>query len=67
MKTPPKVSSRELRRHLKEQDAAITDALVPSIDTLHRNEQLTRHRVERIEAIVAMPFWRLLWWCLVRR
>lgn len=61
----PKVSAADMRRHLKAQDQALEEAVIPSIQILDQNEQATRVRVTAIEAILQRGLWGRLSW-LVR-
>lgn len=41
------------------------DKLVPAIDSALKNEQITRQRVDRLEAFLELGFWGRLRWLIL--
>ena len=60
------MSARAIRSIRSEANKAV-EAVAPAIQTALQNEQVTRQRVDMIEAVLARGFWgRIKWLCLGR-
>jgi len=60
------MSARAIRSIRSEANKAVS-AVAPAIQTALQNEQVTRQRVDMIEAVLARGLWgRLKWLCLGR-
>ena len=62
-----KVSGRELRRTLVDSEAAIREALVPAVQGLEHNDQVTRARLDVLEGFLGRSLWQRLRWVLMGR